>query len=356
MSPPHHAPLRSLHRPLSAAAPFAVEGYLVARCGLTRAQALKASKAVSHLRSPSQPDAVVAFLSARGLSRADIAAVVAADPKILCAKVEKNLSKRVADLEELGLSRSQIARLILVSRNSIRVCSIRRNIDFLLTIYGSFDKLLQVVKMNSAILTVNPEKAFKPNLALLQQCGIAASDLSPSMSRVLTRPHKILREAVTLIDKIGVPRSSRMFHYALLSFPFQKKEKLTKKFGILEMYGWSQEDVLTAVRKMPGIVTMSDDRLRRNAEFLTRHVELEPPYIAQRPALMKYSLERRLLPRHCVLKLLKEKGLVYSELSFYFVAVMTENKFHNKFIGRHKERIPGLATIYASSFAQKAPN
>ncbi|RCV20907.1 hypothetical protein SETIT_4G095600v2 [Setaria italica] len=206
-----HPRFLGLHRPLSnnAAAPFAVDDYLVATCGLSRAQALKASKSLSHLSSPSKPDAVLAFLSARGLSRADIAA----DPRLLCASVEKNLSKRVAELGDLGLSRSQIARLILICRHAIRSAAIQRNIAFWLPILGSFDKLLQVVKMNSGILTVNPEKASKPNLALLQRCGINVSDLPTFMFRVLTRPHKIVREAVAHIDNIGVPRSSRMFYY-----------------------------------------------------------------------------------------------------------------------------------------------
>jgi mTERF domain-containing protein len=55
----------SLHRHFSATAstsPFAAEDYLVAACGLTRAQALKASKELSHLRSPSNSDAVLSFL------------------------------------------------------------------------------------------------------------------------------------------------------------------------------------------------------------------------------------------------------------------------------------------------------
>ncbi|XP_062232863.1 uncharacterized protein LOC133930213 [Phragmites australis] len=349
-------PLLALHRLLStaAAAPFAVDDYLVSTCGLTRAQALKASKKLSHLRSPSRPDAVLAFLSAQGLSRANIAAVVAADPRLLCADVENNLDKRVATLRDFGLSRSQIARLIMVSR--FRSGTLRRNLTFWLPVLGSIDKLLQVVKLNVTILSVDPEKASKPNLALLQQCGINVSDFPTFMSRVLTRPHKVVQEAVTQIDKIGVPRSSRMFYYALMAFAIPNEKKLANKFGILEMYGWSQEDVLIAVRKMPGIVTMSDDRLRRNVEFLTRNVGLETHYIAQRPVLIKYSLERRLLPRHCLLKVLKAKGLLDAELDFYFVASLTEKKFHNKFIGPYEERVPGLAHIYASSCDGKVPN
>ncbi|KAM0914297.1 hypothetical protein ACQ4PT_011510 [Festuca glaucescens] len=85
----------SLHRHFSATAstsPFAAEDYLVTACGLTRAQALKASKGLSHLRSPSNSDAVLAFLSGLGLSSSDIAAVVSADPKFLCSNVDKTLA------------------------------------------------------------------------------------------------------------------------------------------------------------------------------------------------------------------------------------------------------------------------
>jgi mTERF domain-containing protein len=68
------SPASLLHRLLSATAPaaaspsprFAVDDYLVDICGLTRAQALKASAKLSHLKSPTNPDAVLAFLAGLG--------------------------------------------------------------------------------------------------------------------------------------------------------------------------------------------------------------------------------------------------------------------------------------------------
>jgi mTERF domain-containing protein len=91
LSPPSTSPLSFLHRLLSATAPpispnpgFAVEEYLVGTCGLTRAQALKASANLSHLNSPSKPDAVIKFLASLGLSSADVAGLIAKDPKSAC--------------------------------------------------------------------------------------------------------------------------------------------------------------------------------------------------------------------------------------------------------------------------------
>jgi mTERF domain-containing protein len=98
-------PIFPLHRLLSTAAAdpspaFAVEQYLVDTCGLTQPQAVKASAKIAHLKSPSKPDAVLAFLAGLGLSRADLAVAVAGDPKLLCADVEKTLAVSVPSLPD----------------------------------------------------------------------------------------------------------------------------------------------------------------------------------------------------------------------------------------------------------------
>jgi mTERF domain-containing protein len=146
LSSPSTSPVASLHRLLSAAAPaaspnpsFAVEDYLVGTCGLTRAQALKASAKLSHLKSPTNPDAVLSFLAGLGLSTGDVSAVVAKDPKLLCSAVDKTLAPVVTGLAGLGLSRDEIARLVLVARDRIRCRSIVSYLNYYLPIFGSFD-------------------------------------------------------------------------------------------------------------------------------------------------------------------------------------------------------------------------
>ncbi|KAG2610713.1 hypothetical protein PVAP13_4KG182627 [Panicum virgatum] len=126
--------------------PFAVEEYLVSTCRLTPAQALKASKVLSHLKSPSRPDAVLAFLSGLGLSDADIAAAVAYDPKLLCSEVERTLAPRLAELRDLGLSPSQIARLVLVDPARFRRPTVVSKLQYYVPLFGSFDNLLQAVQ------------------------------------------------------------------------------------------------------------------------------------------------------------------------------------------------------------------
>jgi mTERF domain-containing protein len=139
LSSPATSPASSLHRFLSAAAPriplnpsFAIEDYLVETCGLTRAQALKACGRISHIKSTAAPDAVLAFLAGLGLSRA---AVVAKDPRLLCAKVEKTLASNAAGLRGLGLSNSEVARLVSLSPSGFRIASIVSKVQYYLPIF-----------------------------------------------------------------------------------------------------------------------------------------------------------------------------------------------------------------------------
>ncbi|XP_015693480.2 transcription termination factor MTEF1, chloroplastic-like [Oryza brachyantha] len=356
------SPLIYLRRAVSTTAPaspkpFAVEEYLVATCGLTRAQAAKASGKLSHLRSPSRPDAVLAFLSDLGVSRPDVAAAVAADPGLLCAGVEKNLARRAAELGDLGISRSQIARLVPLANSTFRSRALATNLGFWLPVLGSFEKILKCLKMNSSILGSDLEKVVKPNLALLEECGMTACDIASCPSvysrRLLTLNPSYLRDAVARAEELGLGRGSRMFRYALMAVALTSKESVAAKLRVLDELGFSRDDVLLIVRKSPQFLALSEKKIRRAAEFFKRDIGLEERYIAQRPALFTYSLERRLLPRHYLLKVLRAKGLLNCELDYYRTAAMGEEKFVQRFVDPYKDHIPGLAEAYASRCFEK---
>ncbi|OEL13890.1 hypothetical protein BAE44_0025091 [Dichanthelium oligosanthes] len=364
---PSHLPASCISslRLLSTAAPtspkpFAVEDYLVVNCGLTRAQSLKASRYLSHLKSPTKPDAVLAFLDGLGLPRSDIAAVVASDPLILCASVEKTLAPRISELGKLGLSRAQIARLTSVARFSFRSGSLARNLSFWLSVFGnSFETLEKAHRMNSGILTVHIEKVAMPNVSFLQQCGISACEvagLNMYSSRLLSLRPDSLREAVERVEELGVERGSPMFRHALVVVATMHKEDLARKMELFLKIGFSQDQVLVIVRKAPRVLRLTEEKIRRVMHFLTTDVGLEAPYIAQRPVLFMYSLEWRLLPRHWLLNVLREKELLNVEIDYYYTSSVAEKIFVERFVHPYKDYIPGLADDYASRCSGKAPN
>uniref|UniRef100_A0ACD5Z8T0 Uncharacterized protein n=1 Tax=Avena sativa TaxID=4498 RepID=A0ACD5Z8T0_AVESA len=231
------SPATPLHRLLFAAVSpsprFAVEDYLVDTCGLTRAQALKASPKLSHLKSPANPNAVLAFLAGLGLSGAEVAAKVAHDPRVLCAGVERTLSPVVAGLTGLGLSRAEIARFVQLSGHSFRCRSVVPKLHYCLPLLGSFENLLRLLRVNSYLLQYDLDRVIKPNAVLLRECGIGAPDivkLCIAAPRLLIANPESLRKTPVCAESLGVPRGSRMFlGHALHAVQCLSKEKVAAK-------------------------------------------------------------------------------------------------------------------------------
>ncbi|EMS35651.1 hypothetical protein TRIUR3_26522 [Triticum urartu] len=360
-------PCSSLCRLLSATAPpispnpssFAVEDYLVGTCGLTRPQALKASAKLSHLRSPAKPDAVLAFLAGIGLSAGDVAALVAKDPQFLCTSVERTLAPVAAGLSGLGLSRSDISRLVSVTAGLFRHRSIVSNVQYCLPLLGSFENLLHAVSHGSSLVGSDLERVVKPNVALLQESGLGVCDIAKlclNRPRLLSSNPERVQAALASAEALGVPRGSGMFRYAIEAVASFTEEKIAARVDYLKKtFRWSDADVSIAVCKAPNLIVKSKESLQCRSEFLISEVGLEPAYLAQRPAMVCYSLQGRMRPRYHVVKFLKENGLVKHDPSYYTVFKESEKYFVDKFICPHKEAAPHLAEDYAAACRGEVP-
>ena len=132
------------------------------------------------------------------------------------------------------------------------------------------------------------------------------------------------------------------------------KEVIARRILLLHNVGFSKDDVLAIVRKQPLVLGTSEQKIQGNMDFLMKDVGLEVSYIARRPVLLMYSVERRLLPRHYLLKVLREKGLLKGQPDYYGTASMGEKIFVEKFVHPFKNHVPGLTDDYASKCWGKA--
>nr|CAB3467338.1 unnamed protein product [Digitaria exilis] len=310
----HRACLLFNSKSTSAAAPFSLEDYLVAACGLAPAQARKTAKRAfdesskdskkafedlpssrSRLHSASNPDAVLALLSGVGLSRADIAAVVTVDPLLLRSS-PKNIDPRLLALRDRhGLSAPQIVRFLLVGSRVLRSCDIGRTLEF----------------------------------------------FTPPFSAHLNKSSWPLKDVVLHAEELGVPRSSLMFSQDMLVAASNTKETVAARLEFLKStLGVCESKVSTAVSKMPTILGISEECLLNKIQFL-KEVGLEPQFIVDRPNLLEFSLENRVVPRHRVMKALQAKGLLNSNISFYAFLKHGEQTFKLRYIDCHKDSVPG---------------
>uniref|UniRef100_A0ACD5VBK5 Uncharacterized protein n=1 Tax=Avena sativa TaxID=4498 RepID=A0ACD5VBK5_AVESA len=363
------APTSPLHRLLSAAAAapavspknpsFAVEQYLVDTCGLTQLQALKASTKLSHLKSPSKPDAVLAILAGLGLSTTDVASLIAKDPLLLVAGVDTTLTPNVAGLTALGLSRSEVARLVMHHPSNFRLRSIVSKMHYYLPIFGSFHSFLRALNRGSYLLSCDLERAVKPNIAFLLECRLAVCDIAKlctSTPRVLLTNPEHVQAMVACAEGFGVPRGSGMFRHMLHGVAFLSQEQIAVKLEYLKKtFRWSDAEVRVAVLSSPELLRKSKESLQLRSEFFFSEVGLEPAYIARRPVIINYSLEGRLRPRYYVVKYLKENGLIDRDRDYYNAVVLAEKVFVEKYICHHKEAAPHLAEDYATACRGEVP-
>ncbi|KAG0546860.1 hypothetical protein BDA96_01G030200 [Sorghum bicolor] len=327
-------------------AAFSLEDYLVAACGLAPAQAREVYKKVSRellsigykrslelsnsrLTSASNPDAILALLSGAGLSRADIAAVVSADPLLLRASAKNIAPRLVALRDRVGLSAPQIARFLVVGARALRRGDVSSRLEFFISFYGSFEKwgvrdIVQLCSNNTRLLNFKPER---------------------------------VKEFLLRAEQLGVPRTSRMFRHVVSVVAGNPKEKVAAKREFFKRtLGCSESEVSSAVSKMPAILGFSDEILLRKIEFLVNEVGVEPQYIVQRPVLLAMSLEKRLMPRHYVMKVLREKGLLDSRTGFSTFVKFGDDAFKLRFIDCHEDSVPGLADAYATARAGIVPS
>ncbi|CAL5051912.1 unnamed protein product [Urochloa decumbens] len=376
-SPVHHraCPLLSTSAPAS---PFSLEDYLVASCGLAPAQAKttaqkafdgaskdsrKAFEEISNCRlnSASNPDAILALLSGVGLSSADIAAVVVADPLLLRSS-PKNIAPRLLALRDrLGLSAPQVVRLLVECSPSIRHCDVVPRLEFFISFYGSFEKFLVASKKSTMrctrILQYGVERVVKPNIAFLRERGLSVRHIAKLNPRLLVLNSERVKEFVLRAEGLGVPRSSSMMWHAVKIVTQLTKEKVDARIEFLKStLGCHQSEVATAVSKAPSILGISEECLHRKIQFLINEVGLEPQYVVQRPALFTYSLEKRLVPRHCVMKILLDKGLLDSNRCFISLVQVREEIFKLKYIDRHRDPVPELVDAYATACGDVVPS
>ncbi|CAL5019595.1 unnamed protein product [Urochloa decumbens] len=350
-------PAASLHRlSLSTATPptgFLAEDYLVGSCGLTPAQARKASKYLTRLCSPVKPDAVRAFLAGIGLAEADVAAAIVSYPLLLSGKVDETLTPRIAQLREIGLSLPQISRLITVAPEVLFSPVKISRLAFYLSFLGSYDKVHSALNRSSYLLRSDLDTVVKPNIAFLQQCGLSEYDIGKRFlmrSRILLTEPQRVKEIAARAEELGVPRDSLMFKHVLLILYGVNAGRLNAKLSFLKkVIGCSEAELGNLVRKMPTILSYSESKIGRTLEFLKVEVGLEPSYVLYRPAMLGYSIERRLMPRHCVIRILKAKGFLSKEIDFFSTICTTEESFVEKFLLPYNKSVPGLIEAYAAA-------
>ncbi|KAJ8898814.1 hypothetical protein K2173_007239 [Erythroxylum novogranatense] len=294
--------------------------YLVQSCGMPLEAARATSKKIKVL-SAERPDAVLAFLKNREftksqISNADLAFTISACPTLLNRSLEN---------------------------------TIKPSYDFVKSILLSDTKIVNAIKRRGGLLD-SGLRTVKPNIELLRESGVSGSSISillANFPEALLQTSQEFSRVVEEVKEMGFDPKKLTFVLAVHAL-IGKVNKLTRErcFGVYSKWGWSKDDILTAFRKHPNCMLMSEKKISEAMDFVVNKMGRSSKMIVQCPMILFFSLENRIIPRFRVVNILQSKGLIKENWSLGSLLFPAEKQFLQRYVSRFSDEVPQLLSVY----------
>ncbi|MCD7473079.1 hypothetical protein HAX54_014665 [Datura stramonium] len=334
------------------------EKYLVDSLGFSNEEAANTFRKITSRKTFKDPGLVLKFLIKAGFDKTQIKQMVSRTPKLLFCDVSTTLKPKLQFLRDLGFSGSGLVDVFARGTKLIERgldTHLRPTINLLRRILGGDENVVKAIKRAPWLLSTGVLHTMETNILLLRNYGFSDVDIR---RHVLRNPRHIaqnpewVKDLFHRVEKdFRVPCDSPMFLSGFHVIASHKKSTLERKIGIFKRFGWSDDDVLKMFGKLPFSIGHSEIRIQKALNFYMNELGLEPAYMVSHPAMWTYSLEKRVIPRLQVLKILDEKKLERRNLSFYTVLLFTESKFIEHFVLPYKDQIPDLYESHKKSVA-----
>ncbi|EEF41625.1 uncharacterized protein LOC8287161 [Ricinus communis] len=326
--------------------------YLVHSCGLSFEAAISSSQKV-HLESPKRADTVLALLKDRGFTKTQISSLVKKRPSLLLAHAHNTLLPKLEFFYSIGVSSSDLART-LSSDPTLLTRSIENQIvpsyNFLKSILLSNEKIVSALKRTTWIFLEDYSKNLMPNVERLREIGVTHSCISlllTNFPEAVLQRHGEFNKVVKEVKEMGFDPKKSIFVMAVHAISGKSNKAIWNKcFEVYKRWDWSKDDIFAAFKKHPHCMMLSEKKIMLAMDFFVNKMGLPSKVIAQCPVLLFFSLEKRIVPRCRVIRVLMNKGLVKKDVSLATVLVPTEKCFLDRFVIKYEEEVPLLLRVY----------
>lgn len=330
--------------------PFKVS-YLVNSCGLTPETALSVSERVN-FETPERPDSVLGVLRDHGFTKTHISRLVRMCPYLLLANVEKTLLPKLDFYRSIGISDHILARV--VSWNpSLLTRSLEKYIvpcyDTVKSVVILDEKVAKFFGRSSWILLQEMPNNFAANVSALKALGVSQSLISVLVTChpfVVCRKTSKFAKDVEKVIGMGFNPKKTTFISALHILSCVTESSWAQKMETYKRCGWTEDDFLSAFKKDPGFMELSEKTFLRKMDVFVNRMRWKPADVAQVPCILRYSLEKRIIPRCSVIKVLHAKGLMKGKLVMSTVLIASDKVFLNRYVAKHHETVPQLMDIF----------
>ncbi|KAJ8448434.1 hypothetical protein Cgig2_022062 [Carnegiea gigantea] len=303
---------------------------------------------------------VIRFLEQKGFEKPQMRKLVSAMPQILTRTIEANLEPKINYFLELGFSTSDIVDVVSAQHTILNFgldSTIRPTIEALRTVMGSVENVLRVMKRFRFYYFPHIPRYFVQNVSMLQALGIPIEFIRKRIFQLcapLTQKPETLKDIVAQAEaKWGVSPCSNMFFYAVDLLCRINEENLDSKCRVFESFGWDRSDMVDLFRSVPFFFGLSEGNIKAKLRFYMNELGYDVRFIIKCPSLLFCSLEKRVWPRHLVLQILSDRGLVDGNLPLCKALGMTESKFLKQYIQPFEDAVPNLHDIYVNSIGTR---
>ncbi|OVA04339.1 Mitochodrial transcription termination factor-related [Macleaya cordata] len=326
--------------------------YLINSCGLPPEKAYSAAEKI-RLRSTENPDSVISLFKNHGFTKTQISVLISKRPSLLLSDTNNNLKPKLEFFSDSGFfSCSELANLIASTPELLLTGSLQNKIipsfNFLKSYIGDKASILTIFKRWPKIFDCNLEMVVRPNISIFQDHGVPDINIVKlfiTYPRTLGQKPDRFKEIIDTVKKLGFDPSTQMFQLAFRIIAGMSKSSLDKKLAVFRELGWSEDDILSMIKKNPCCVAPAGEKIKRGLEFFMEKYKWKPADFMLQPWLFSLSLEKRVIPRCAVLEILKSKG-ISEKLKVTTILKRPEKEFVEKYVNKYQEEIPEVMIAY----------
>ncbi|KAK1317791.1 hypothetical protein QJS10_CPA05g00654 [Acorus calamus] len=148
------------------------------------------------------------------------------------------------------------------------------------------------------------------------------------------------------VKKMSFNPSSSLFCLALATVLGIDKSIWEEKLELYRSFGWSEDDIVSAFKKQPQIMFISKKKIKRMMDFFVKESGWGLSFVSRYPSLLLLSMEKRIMPRYSVTRVLISHGLLNRDVNINTIFKSTEAKFLEKYVIEYQEKVPQVMQAY----------
>ncbi|KAL2556707.1 Mitochondrial transcription termination factor family protein [Forsythia ovata] len=291
-----------------------------------------------------------------GLDESHILHIARVQPKVFLYDPQNTLLPKLDFLLSIGVSNTDIPKVI-VRNPALLGRSLEKQIlpcyNFLKSLPLSGKEVVMMVNRNSRILATNVDK-IASNVEVMQQAGVPPRSISYFISRFpasVQQDNEKFRKSLNEVISMGFNPLRLMFILAVRVLCETPKPTWDYKVEVFKRFGLSYGEVMSAFRLHPCCMNVSEEKMLRVMDFFINEMKWEPAVVVRSPAVLLYSLEKRIIPRCNVITILMQKGFLKENFPVMSFLKYNEKDFLNKFVDNYKDDLPQLVNVYSQGMA-----